>query len=74
MLPGVLAAPVRRGEGRDELARARLRVEDGAVRLTPLTGQDSHMIARSAVADVLVRVPRGSGELPVGAAVSYLSL
>ena len=59
---------------RDSLLRARTRVDDGAVVLDPLTGQESHMIARAAMADALVLVPRGEGELAAGAAVSYLSL
>ena len=34
--------------------------------LDPLTGQESHMIARAATADALVLVPRGDGELAAG--------
>ena len=49
-------------------------MDDGAVVLDPLTGQESHMIARAATADALVLVPRGDGELAAGTAVSYLSL
>jgi molybdopterin molybdotransferase len=73
-LPGRLGAAVRRTENRDELVRARLRVEDGAVVLDPLTGQESHMIVRSAAAAALVLVPRGTGELSEGAQVSYLRI
>jgi molybdopterin biosynthesis enzyme len=32
------------------------------------------MIARSAAADALVRIPRGEGELAAGTDVSYLRL
>ena len=71
--PGRLGRPVRLVE-RDSLLRARTRVDDGAVVLDPLTGQESHMIARAAMADALVLVPRGEGELAAGTAVSYLSL
>jgi molybdopterin molybdotransferase len=71
-LPGRLGATVRRTEHRDELVRARTRVDDGAVVLDPLTGQESHMIVRSAAANALVLVPRGTGELSAGAQVSYL--
>ena len=71
--PGRLGRPVRLVE-RDSLLRARTRVDDGAVMLDPLTGQESHMIARAAMADALVLVPRGEGELAAGTAVSYLSL
>ncbi len=69
-LPGRLARAVRRNMQRDELVRAR-RVDD---RLEPLSGQDSHMIARAAAANALVLIPRGEGELPVDAGVSYLRI
>jgi molybdopterin molybdotransferase len=65
-----LAASVRRDDRREELVRARL--VDGA--LEPITGQDSHMIARASLADALVRVPSGSGEVAAGTQVSYLSI
>jgi molybdopterin molybdotransferase len=71
---GVLGAPLRRTAARDELARARSRLVDGRVVLDPLSGQESHMIVRSAAADALVLVPRGEGELAAGAPVRYLSL
>jgi molybdopterin molybdotransferase len=72
--PGTLSRAVRRNPARTELVRARSRVGDGAVELEPLTGQESHMIARAAGADVLVLVPAGDGELAAGAAVSFLRL
>jgi len=67
---GVLGASVRRNAERDEFLRARLR--DGV--LEPLTGQESHMIARAAAADALVLAPRGDGQLEAGSRVSYLLL
>jgi molybdopterin molybdotransferase len=71
---GRLGAARRRNPERDELVRARLRRSaDGAI-LEPLSGQESHMIARSATADALVLVPRGEGELADGAPVDYLRL
>jgi molybdopterin molybdotransferase len=73
-LPGRLGTTVRRNEHRDELVRARTRIEDGAVVLDPLTGQESHMIVRSAAASALVLVRRGTGELSEGAQVSYLRI
>ncbi|HEY8722427.1 MAG TPA: gephyrin-like molybdotransferase Glp [Gaiellaceae bacterium] len=73
-LPGRLGATVQRNEHRDELLRARTRIEDGAVVLDPLTGQESHMIVRSAAASALVLVPRGAGALVEGAQVSYLRI
>jgi molybdopterin molybdotransferase len=71
---GVLGAAMHRTRGRDELARARSRLEDGRVVLDPLTGQDSHMIVHAAAADALVFIPKGDGELPGGEAVRYLRL
>jgi molybdopterin molybdotransferase len=73
-LRGRLGMPVRRNEHRDEFLRARrLKSGDGVV-LEPVSGQDSHMIARAATADALVLAPRGVGELPAGETVRYLPL
>jgi molybdopterin molybdotransferase len=73
--PGRLGAALRRNPERDELVRARTSADGGEAReLEPLTGQESHMIARAAAADALVLVPRGDGELPAGSAVRYLRL
>jgi molybdopterin molybdotransferase len=71
---GRLAAPLRRNGTRDELVRARAHVEDGAVVLEPLDGQDSHMIVRAAAANALVHVARGDGTLDAGADVPWLPL
>jgi molybdopterin molybdotransferase len=72
---GALTTSVRRSPERDGLQRARTRAgEDGAIEVEPLSGQESHMIARAAGADALVLVPRGDGSLPAGAAVRYLRL
>jgi len=73
-LPGRLGSPLRRNEHRDELVRARTRVERDAVVLEPLRGQESHMIVRSAEASALVLVPHGVGAVPEGAPVRYLTL
>jgi molybdopterin molybdotransferase len=73
-LRGTLRSARRRSTERDELVRARLLVGDGSVELVPLSGQESHMIARAAEADALVLVPRGEGELPAGATAAYLPL
>ncbi len=72
--PGRLARPVRRSPGRDELVRARSRAGDGEVVVEAVDGQESHMIASAATADVLVFVAHGDGELAAGAAVRYLRL
>ncbi len=71
---GRLSRALRRNPVRDELARARSRIDGDAVVLEPLAGQESHMIARAAEADALVLVPRGEGELAEGASARYLRL
>jgi molybdopterin biosynthesis enzyme len=66
---------VTRNKDRDQFLRGnRLASDDGPARLLPLRGQESHMIARAASADVLLHVPRGEGELPAGADVRFLRL
>jgi molybdopterin molybdotransferase len=72
--PGRLARATRPNGIRDSLLRARSRVEGDAVLLEPLGGQESHMIAQTATADVLVLVPKGDAELPAGSPVTYLTL
>ena len=69
-----LASALRRNAARDELVRARTRDDAGEAVLEPLTGQESHMIARAAAADALVLVPAGEGELAAGERVRYLRL
>lgn len=71
---GTLAAAVRRASARDDLLRARSLLTESGTMLTPVAGQESHMITRAAAADALVHVPRGEGELLAGATVRYLSL
>ncbi|MEP6811576.1 MAG: gephyrin-like molybdotransferase Glp [Actinomycetota bacterium] len=71
---GVLAAALRRNDARDEFVRARSRVDRDGVLLDPLSGQESHMIARAAAADALVHVPRGEGVLEAGSTVGWLRL
>jgi len=71
---GRLVGGRRRNPERDELVRARLRPSADGALLEPLSGQESHMIARSAEADALVFVPRGEGELADGEAADYLRL
>jgi molybdopterin molybdotransferase len=71
---GRLVRARRRNPERDELLRARLRGSDDGPVLEPLSGQESHMIARAAEADALVLIPRGEGELADGSPVEYLPL
>jgi molybdopterin molybdotransferase len=71
---GVLAAAVARNTRRDELVRVRSASDGEAVVLSPLDGQESHQIVRSAAADALALVERGEGALPAGATVRYLRL
>jgi molybdopterin molybdotransferase len=72
--PGVLGSSVRRNAHRDEFLRARVRSDGDRVVLEPLTGQESHMIARAAAADALILAPRGEGELEAGSGVRYFLL
>jgi molybdopterin molybdotransferase len=71
---GTIATGVRRSTARDELLRARSVLTESGVVLTPVIGQESHMITRAATADALVHIPQGEGELPAGANVRYLCL
>jgi molybdopterin molybdotransferase len=71
---GVLARALRRNVARDDFVRARSRLDQNGIVLEPLSGQESHMIARAAPADALVHVPRGEGELEAGSDVGWLRL
>jgi molybdopterin molybdotransferase len=71
---GRLGATVRRNAHRDEFLRARAVASEDGVLLDPVTGQESHMIARAAAADALVLAPRGEGKLVAGERVRYLPL
>jgi molybdopterin molybdotransferase len=72
--PARLASAVRRNPARDELVRARARLDGDGMVVEPLPGQESHMIARAAHANALALVPRGDGELAAGERVRYLEL
>jgi molybdopterin molybdotransferase len=71
---GRLASALRRNDARDAYVRARSRVDPDGTVLEPLSGQESHMIARAAAADALVHVPMGAGSLEAGAPVSWIRL
>jgi molybdopterin biosynthesis enzyme len=70
----MLEASVRRNPHRDEFVRARTRHEGGRVLLTPLSGQESHMVVQAGHADALVAVGLGEGELERGSEAPYLPL
>ena len=71
---GITSKTFRRNPHRDEFVRA-VRIDGrDALRLEPIVGQESHMIARAAAADALVHVPRGEGELEAGSLVRFLAL
>lgn len=72
--PGRLGSDLRRNAERDEFVRARSSHDVDAIVLAPLRGQESHMIVSASVADALVHVPRGNGELTAGSVVSWLRL
>ena len=71
---GTLASGLKRARARDDLVRACRTVTETDVLLTPVGGQESHMIVRASRAEALVHVPRGEGELAAGSAVRYLRL
>ncbi len=73
-LPARLGALVEGRRDRDWLLRGRSRTADGAVVVEPITGQESHMLARAATAGVLVLIPSGPEPLEAGSPVSYLVL
>jgi molybdopterin molybdotransferase len=73
-LEGRLGRAVRRNQHRDEFVRARRETSGDGIVLEPITGQESHMIARAATADALVLVPRGTGELAASEPARYLML
>jgi molybdopterin molybdotransferase len=69
-----LIADIERDPRRDVLVRAVASPGEQGVELTPLAGQDSHMIARAAAADSLALIPRGDGVLAAGSSVRYLRI
>ena len=72
---GILGQSLRRSPARDDLVRASIDVSAGnRAILRPLLGQESHMIARTAMADALIHVPRGDGEIEESSTVRYLRL
>lgn len=71
---GRLSAPLRASPARDQLVRARSRLEAGEMVLEPLSGQESHMIARAAGADALVLVRRGERDHAAGEQLPFLRL
>jgi molybdopterin molybdotransferase len=72
--PGRLGSDARSNAHRDQLVRARTRADDDGIVVDPLSGQESHMIARASGADALVLLPRGEGVLPTGSPVRFLRL
>ncbi|HXV33155.1 MAG TPA: gephyrin-like molybdotransferase Glp [Gaiellaceae bacterium] len=71
---GRLAAAVRRNPDRDELVRAAVSEEDGEAVLTPVSGQESHMIVRAGRAAALAWIPAGEGVVGTGEPVRFLLL
>lgn len=66
-----LTAPVRKQPGRLEYQRGVLSAAaDGALTVTPMTGQDSHLLAALARADCLIVLPLDCGDVAAGAWVA----
>ena len=66
-----LASPVDQNPERDELIRVR---HTGSGQVEPLSGQQSHQLAITALAEGLARIPAGTGTLARGQQVDYLPL
>jgi molybdopterin molybdotransferase len=66
--------PLRRNALRDEFVRARRRFDAEGASVEPISGQESHMIVKAASADVLLHVPRGTGEIAAGEPVRYIAV
>ena len=71
---GRLGGELARNPGRDELVRGRLDFDEEGAVVEPLSGRESHMIARAALADALVLVRRGEDRLRPGDPVEFLRL
>jgi molybdopterin molybdotransferase len=71
---GRLAGPIRRDPHRDVFLRAVARASKDSVELAPVSGQDSHMIARAAGANALALARRGEGLCPAGSRIEFLRL
>jgi molybdopterin molybdotransferase len=70
----ILAGAVARNAHRDEYVRATTAHEGETVVVEPLSGRESHMIARAGRADALLVVEAGDGELAEGEEVRYIPL
>ncbi len=71
---GTLGSSLSRRPERDEYVRAQVSYETDQAVVTPVSGQESHMIVRAGRADALIRIPAGDGEIEAGTQVSYLTL
>jgi molybdopterin molybdotransferase len=69
-----LGTAVKRNPHRDEYVRAATRREGDSLVVDPLSGRESHMIARAGRADALLAVEAGEGELSAGEEVRYLPI
>lgn len=71
---GSLGSSLHRRPERDEYVRAQITHEGDQTVVTPVSGQESHMIVRAGRADALICIPAGTGEIEAGVPVSYLTL
>jgi molybdopterin molybdotransferase len=71
---GRLSGSARRDPHRDVFLRAMAESSRTGVSLSPVQGQESHMITRAAGANALALVRRGEGTLPAGTVVEFLRL
>jgi molybdopterin molybdotransferase len=71
---GRAGARLERDAQRDQFIRARRRDEIEGTVLDAIVGQESHMIVRTAAANALVHVPRGTGAVAQNDFVHYIVL
>jgi len=71
---GLTSSDIRRNPHRDEFVRARREDSGPDVVLQVISGQESHMIARTAAADAVIHVPRGDDAIVAGSVVRFLAL
>ena len=72
---GLHARDARKPGGAEPRARRLIRVRHtGDTQVEPLTGQQSHQLAITALAEGLARIPAGTGAIARGQQVDYLPL
>ncbi|MFW6094318.1 MAG: hypothetical protein ACODAC_10120 [Pseudomonadota bacterium] len=72
MVPATLRQPLRHAPGREEFQRGCLTYRDGRLEVSSSGDQSSNRLSSFARADCLIRIPKESPDLPVGARVTVI--